>query len=336
MTAQSQADRLNYSVSDEAAAFAPFRGGVVVVGGDEITVLSGSGKQTLSANVKYSFPCVSAGDQSFVAFSRGEKNFSIYNAFVRVHHGLTEYPVYDACMGKDGCVAVLTRSMDYTSEVIWYNDKMSKLAACHLGGYVTAMTVSQDSRTLAVLSMEVKNGAYESKLILLRRGSGGAVTAEEVAISGAPLGAEFTTEDRLCVVYGDRLCVYRLDGELASEKSFDGAQPLLWNFTAGYCAVLCQSTDTLSQKTLQVYDKNGGSVYTAEISPTEKYSSLVMDGQTVYLLGVGHILRVGSRGDSLKTAAVERDTVALLVDSGGRLMAMTPAYARYMESRDFS
>lgn len=336
VTAQSCADHLNYPVSRATPSFAAFRGGMVVAGGEEITALSGSGKQTLSDNVALSNPCVSAGDRYFVAFSRGEKNFSVYNSFVRTAHRLTEYPVYDACMGADGCLAVLTRSQDYASEVIWYNGKMNKLGVCHLGGYVTAMTISQDSRTLAVLSMETEDGAYKSKITLLRRGSGGAVTHQEVTTDGAPLGAYFVTEERLCVIYDRGFGVYRVDGQEVTQVTFEDREPLLWGCSTGYFAVLGQENDTLTERVLWVYDRNGAEVYTAELGQTEKYSSLVMDGQNVYLLGVGHILGVRNQGKRLETATVERNTLALMVDTKGRLMALTPSYARYVDNGNFS
>lgn len=336
ITAQSEADHLNYPMSSTTPSFAPFRGGLVVAGGEEITVLSGSGKQTLSHNVSLSFPCVSAGGQYFVVFGRGEKNFSVYNAFVRVHHRLTEYPVYDACMGQDGSLAILTRSRDYNSEVVWYNDKMNKLAACHLGGYVADMAVSTDSRTLAVVSMETKNGAYESKLTLLRRGGGGTVTYQEVIVSGGCLGAEFLSEDRLCVVYTTGVRTYRVDGHAVSEDSFEGAEPLLFGSTSGYCALLMQSNTALSRRYLTVYDKNGSKVYEAAVEDSEKYSSLVMIGQDVYLQGAGHILRVRNHGKTIEKATAESNTLSLMADTQGRLLALTPAYARYVEGDAFS
>ncbi len=335
ITAQSEANHLSYSVSTVSPSFALFRGGLVVAGGHEITVLSGSGKQTMSDNVSLSTPCVSAGGQYFVTFSRGDEDFSVYNAFVRVHHEVTEYPVYDACMGGDGSLAVLTRSRDYTSEVIWYNDKMNKLAACHLRGYVTSMAVSEDSRTLVVTSVELSNGALESKLTFLRRGGGGDVTYDALTVNGSALGAGFMADDRLWVIYDFGVCVYRVDGQTVSESQFLAEKPILWGSTAGYLAVLCEDETTLSRQAVRVYDRNGREVYAADIEGAEKYSSLVMDGQDVYLLGSGHILRVRGHGRDVDMASVDRNALSLLVDGEGRLLLLTPSYARYPDGDEF-
>ena len=335
ITARSSADHLSYPMSQATPDFAPFRGGIVVAGGDEITVLSGSGKQTLSDNVSLSTPCVSAGGQYFITYSRGAKDFTVYNAFVRVHKELTDYPIYDACMGNDGSFGVLTRSMDYTSEVIWYSDKMNKLAACHIGGYVTALSMSSDSRTLAVLSMDMVGGAYESKLTLLRRDGGGNVTYEEVTRSGASMGATFLTDERLCVIYDGGFCIYRLDGQVYSEQNFDSQTPILWGSTTGYFGVLCQDDDRLSAMVLSVFDQNGRSVYETDITGVASPTSLVMVGQNVYLQDATHILCVSGGGKHFSETQTPRNALGLLVSAEGELLMLTPSYAQYLDTDDF-
>lgn len=336
VTAASQVDYLNYPLSQATPDFAMFRGGLVIAGGDEITVLSASGKQTLSDNVKLTRPSVSAGGQYFIVYSRDEKNFTVYNAFAKMRKELTEYPVYDACMGNDGSFGVLSRSMDYTSEVTWYNDDMSRLAACHIGGYVIDLVMSLDSRAMAVLSSDVISGAYESKVTILRRDGGGNVTYKEIAVSGACLGGVFLTEDALCVMTESGFDIYHVDGSLQSQMSFDGERAMLWGATTGYFSVLSQSKINLSQNMLKVFDKNGKLVYNVEVDDMETPSCLVMDGSDVYLLDAAHILSVSRGGERLRVAEVDRNTLTLLLSDQGELLALTPAFARYLNQADFT
>ncbi len=334
-TAQSQAEYLNYPTSQASASFALFRGGLVVAGGDEITALSGAGKQTLSDNVSMTSPCVSAGGQYFLTYSRGEKNYAIYNAFVRVHKELTEFPVYNACMGQDGSYAVQTRSREYTSVVLWYDDDGDKLPGCYLGGYVTSLTISQDSRTLAVVSMDTKDGGYETKIILLQRGISGGGTTHEITRRGGVLGARFITSDRLCVVYEDGVAYYRLDGREQAFMPFEQEKPLLWCVNTGYVGIYYQDTAQLAKKALMVYDQNGREVYDVTVDDMKNPSSMVMDGQDVYLHDFGHILRVSKSGNDMASVSVDGNTLCMLVTGDGSLLVCTPAFARYIDSRDF-
>ena len=78
ITAKSQVNHLSYPLSQATPDFAFFRGGLVIAGGDEITALSGSGKQTLSDNVSMTTPCVSAGGAIFHCIQpRREKLYGV-------------------------------------------------------------------------------------------------------------------------------------------------------------------------------------------------------------------------------------------------------------------
>ena len=157
-TAQSRADRVSYPISSSGSDFALYRGGMVAAGGDVVTAVSGSGRQTLSVNVAYADPCVRASEKYCLTFGRGEASFAVYNSFVQVYREITEFPVYEAAVGNNGNFAVVTRSRDYTSEVVIYDGDMEKLANYHLNGYVTGLSMNQEGDRLGVVSVESKNG----------------------------------------------------------------------------------------------------------------------------------------------------------------------------------
>ena len=55
-TAKAHADSLSYPISSGGADFALYRGGLVISGGEVVTAMSASGRQTLSVNVAYADP----------------------------------------------------------------------------------------------------------------------------------------------------------------------------------------------------------------------------------------------------------------------------------------
>ncbi|MBE6557804.1 MAG: hypothetical protein E7661_02165 [Ruminococcaceae bacterium] len=333
LTAQSQADHLNYPVSGVSADFGLYRGGLTIAGSEEITVLSGSGKQTLSENVSLAAPQIRTGEQYFVTFSRGERDFSVYNAFVRVKKEATEFPVYDVCMGRDGAYAVLTRSADYTSEVIFYDADMTKRLAVRRIGYVTAMSVSPDGSTLAVVSLELGDNGYTTKVSFVRSDG----TEKQVLLSDTTaLSAEFLSDDRLAVVFEDRIVFYRNDSVKLSEIPYEGDTPLLTAATTdGYVGLLMASREQLDERVLKVYDKNGKATYEVALEDVDDASELVLHGKNVYIRLKTHILYVSEQGAKQAVASVPRDTVSLLPDSNGSLLACGPAYAVRIKPSDF-
>ena len=207
-TAQSQADTLSYPISSSEADFALYRGGVVISGSEVVTVMNGSGRQTLSDNVAYADPCVEASDRYCVTFGRGERSFSVYNAFVRVHTETTEYPVYAAAAGDNGHFAIVTRSRDYTSEVILYDGEMDRLANYHLNGYVTGIAMNTEGDRLGVVSVESENGLWVTKITVIRIEN--RISQDHAVVSGSFGGAcGFLAEDRFAVVLSDRLMVLK-------------------------------------------------------------------------------------------------------------------------------
>ncbi|MBE6586060.1 MAG: hypothetical protein E7645_05990 [Ruminococcaceae bacterium] len=336
LTAQSEADYLNYPISDAHADFALYRGGLVVAGGQEITVISGSGKQTLSDNVQLSSPRVRAGERYFLTFSRGEKGFSVYNAFVKLKGIGTEYPVYDACMARDGAFAILTRSTELTSVVRFYNEDIHMVAEAGRTGYVTAMDISTDGRTLGLLSLSLEEEGYVTKLTFLCR-TDATVTQEDVILTGTTaLAAGFVSEDRLAVIFEDRICIYRTDGRMLSESSFADDRPALAAISEDGIAILCRSGGKLTETSLKAFDKNGNLLYNVAVDHADGAEAILRDGEDVYIQARSQILLVADEGRTQINLSIHRDTSVLLSQGNGRILACGPAFARRIHRSDFT
>ena len=194
-----------------------------MAGGSEVTAISGSGRQTMSRNVSYASPTVCASDKYYLTFGRGENSFAVYNAFVRVYTESTDYPIYDACVGNNGYFAVVTRSRDYQSEVILYNDRMEKVANYHLGSYVTDIALNVDGDVLAIASVTSEAGSWQSKIHLVRIEK--RITSEVVEIEGSFASlCDFISSDRAAVVMNDRLMILRPDGTITADGVFTAAR----------------------------------------------------------------------------------------------------------------
>ena len=340
-TAQSLADTVSYPISSSEADFALYRGGVVISGSEVVTVMSGSGRQTLSDNVAYADPCVVASDKYCITFGRGGKSFSVYNSFVRVHTETTEYPIYAAAAGDNGHFAIVTRSRDYKSEVILYDGAMDRLANYHLNGYVTGIAMNAEGDRLGVVSVESENGLWVTKITVIRIEN--RISQASATVSGA-FGSScgFIAEDRFAVVLSDRLMVLKSDATVVGEVLFGDAVPTLSAIGRGHVAILTKADTELSETVLNMYDKNGRPSYAVTLDADHPIrlaggaSSMALGDGVLFIRAGDRLFRVAGNGTAVTSAAVSRDTLAILPYSGDEVTVCTPAYAYRLESDDFT
>ena len=340
-TAKAHADSLSYPISSVGADFALYRGGLVISGGDVVTAMSASGRQTLSVNVAYADPCVRASDKYCLSFGRGEKNFSVYNAFVQVHTETTEFPVYDAAVGDNGNFAIVTRSRDYKSEVVVYDGNMEKLAVYHLGGYVTSLTMNEAGDRLGVVSVESQNGVWVTKITVIRIGN--RISQSSATVTGA-LGSTcgYLGDERLAVVFTDRMMVVNSDATVMGEMLFGDMTPTLAAIGKDSVAILSESGSDLTQSILTVYDKNARVSYSVvldeshPINTAGKPTALAMGEDVLFLWAGDHLFRLSGKGAQLSQIDVSHDTLAILPESDEEVMVCTPAYAYRLSEKDFT
>jgi hypothetical protein len=339
-TAKSRADYISYPISSAEADFTLYRGGMVIAGSEVVTAMSGSGRQTLSDNVAYADPCVRASDKYCLTFGRGERSFAVYNAFVRVHHETTEYPVYDAAVGDNGNFAIVTRSRDYKSEVVIYDGNLERLANYHLGGYVTGIAMNPEGDRLGVVSVESQNNVWVTKVTVIRIEN--RISQESATVSGA-LGSVcgFVTNDRLAVVLSDRLMVFKTDATVTGEKLFEGATPTRIAIGRGSIAILSRSDGDLTENTLTVYDRNARESYRLDLDGNHpirqagSVTAMAFGESTLFMRAGDTLLRISGNGNTVTSAAVSRDTLAILPLDSDEVLVCTPAYAYRLEDRDF-
>ena len=340
LTAQSTADQISYPISSADADFTLFRGGVAVAGSEVVTAMSASGRQTLSVNVAYAAPCVVASDKYCITFGRGERSFSVYNSFVQVYKEITDFPVYAAAAGDNGNFAIVTRSRDYTSEVILYDGNMNKLASYHLNGYVTGVSMNREGNRLGVVSAESKNGLWETKVTLIRIEK--RITQSSATISGS-LGSTcgFIAEDRFAVCMNDRLMIWGGDATVKGEAVLDST-PVLAALGQGKAAVLCRQSDELGAYVLWVYDRNGRDTLSLELGKEHPVSragtpdSMAFGDSTLFLRVGETLFRLSGNGNRLESASISRDTLAILPVGADEVLVCTPAYASRLYGDDFT
>lgn len=329
--ASDTANYLAYPTSGASQSYALYREGLIVAGEDEVTVISASGKLTLSDNVAFTNPCVSSADKYFIVYGRGEKAFCVYNSFVRIYGESTEYPIYLAEMCESGIFAVVTRSRDYRSVVNVYDSDMQMLTTFRTDGYVTALDLNDNGTRLAMSVVEYTAEGGGSRLVTVKVGDN--EKESDVFIgTDAVYDLEFADNSRITVVCDGGLRFYRFDGDAEGELPFADGQPRLYSMADGYVGVLSEKND--GGYILRVVNKYGSEEYTADVTGGARPLQLCLSGRDAYLLTEDNV-RTFSKGGEGTPLALPDDTVErLLIRNNGRVLACTMSYATVLSEAD--
>lgn len=337
LTAQERANTLEYPSSQSSPAFASYRGGLVVAGSTEVTVLNASGKRTLSSPVSYGTPAVAASDKYFLTYGRGQNTFALFNAFSKIYSEDTRFPIYGAAIADDGSFVILTRSQTYASELLFYNRKREQIAAYHLRGYATSLALSPSGATAMVLSTDSEEGVWTTKISVIQIGSHMTERSVETIVIPQAFGGVcgFTDETRMAAVLTDRLLILRPSGEILSEIPFDGLSPALCAISNNRVAVLSEHTDHIRAHTLQVFDRNGDTVYTQDLTWSETPTAMTFGGFHLYIRTASTLWQLSPDGQTCLTAPLNRDVLSVLANEDDLLLCGV-AYASWMSPSEFS
>ncbi|MBE6694627.1 MAG: hypothetical protein E7589_07670 [Ruminococcaceae bacterium] len=331
--ASDAANYLSYPTSGSSQSYALYREGLIVVGEDEVTVISASGKQTLSDNVAYTNPCVSSADKYFVVWGRGEKSFAVYNSFVRIYGESTEYPVYLAEMSDSGTFAVVTRSREYKSEVNIYDADMQKITTYRTDGYVTDVAFNDGGTRLAMSVLEHTAEGGATRLITLTVGA--SESEADVSLGNTVVyDLAFSDNSRITAVCGDGLKFYRFDGTANEKIAFSDGAPALYTLTKDNVAVLLKSNDAADAYTLVVFDKYGNEDYRVQVEAGAKPIQICLSGRDVYILTEDNVRSFSSRGEGEPLILPDDVVDKLLVRKNGRVLACTTSYATVLKSEE--
>lgn len=134
----------------------------------KLSAYNNSGKEILSIAHGYANPYMCTSETRALIFDQGGTQLCIYNLKNQTNNLISEDKIITADISRSGTYAVVTHSKSYASTVTVY-DKNSKAiytwnSAVEL---VNSVTVAPNGKQIAVGTVNVKNGQYESKILIL-------------------------------------------------------------------------------------------------------------------------------------------------------------------------
>lgn len=253
------------------AAFALYKGDLAVLGEDKISLYRLDDEliyKEYTSGEKYT---LAVGEKYYAVYQTGGKTIALYDSFSRVYDAAFEAPVGLVCLGDSGAVGVYTKENGSTVTV--YGDGFSEKFQWQSSSRVVLdMAFSADGAKLAVLSLGVENGAFDSELTVFDLASEKTLFTKTYPKKQA-VDVEFFEDGRFFVSVGGTLCLYDRDGDEETEL-----------FGMSFYS---KEKNTLATMTpmgeITVFSSRGKELWRAET--VDAASRLRLEGGAVYTVG---------------------------------------------------
>ena len=246
--------------------FAVLDGDLLVCSQNAISLYSGSGTQYVSQPVSLENPVVSANGSLAVVYDAGGSDLYVLGQRALVWSTGELDGILSARLNRSGMLTVVTQASGYRGVVTVYNSAYEAVASIQLSSaFVMDAALSDDGRTLAIVTIGQQDGSFSSDLVLYTLNSAQGTAGESSDFAAdltASLGGNVVLDlrhtDELVWALGDQgLTVTDHQGQTAS-VSWSGQYLKLFDLSGeGFAVALLGKYRAGSQATLQVIDDSG-------------------------------------------------------------------------------
>lgn len=271
--------------------FAVLDGDLLVCSQNAISLYSGSGTQYVSLPVSLETPVVSTNGSLAAVYDAGGNDLYVLGQRALVWSTGELDGILSARLNRSGMLTVVTQASGYRGVVTVYNSAYEAVASVQLSSaFVMDAALSDDGRTLAIVTIGQQDGSFSSNLVLYTLNSAQGTAGESSDFSAdltARLGGNVVLDmrhtDELVWTLGDQgLTVTDHEGQTAS-VSWAGQYLKLYDLSGdGFAAVLLGKYRAGSQATLQVIDDTGTATGSLEL--TQQVLSLSAAGRYLAVL----------------------------------------------------
>lgn len=323
---ENRPDTLSYSRPFANQDFAVFKDGLSVAGDGEIKLFTSTGRVTMTEGSEFTNPKICSSDSTVLIYDQGRRTFKVYNSFVSIYSETLDYPISSADMAPDGSFCIVTKSDSYGSVVRIYDNKQRLEAEFYRNDYIISVAMSQNGKTLAVVSLDSAEGRSIATLTVLERGKTKTKSSVEIP-DFLPYVAKFTANDRVAIIGSDSAYVYNLNGNRQSVYEYNGKLLDMSVSDSGY-ALLFSDVTVDSDYTLSIFGANGNHVGSYKIQG--RVNDTAIDGNFVYLLMDGEVRRIDALFGTTLRRDVAIDDAELVVLANGDILACTDTAAYYL------
>lgn len=259
---------------------------LMLVYDDTVKVLDSTAKELSNLNHDYDHPVLSSNSGRALIFDEGAKKFRVQSKTKVLYEKELEYMILTGAMGKDGTVAIGSRTKDAQSMLTVYNTKAEEIFVWKCAKEnIISCDVSDNGKYFAVTVLGVNNGSVYSKVHIFNKNDEEPKATFEY-VDSAVSSVQFLSNETL-FVFGNNICEV-IKGDKVKEKiDVSVNTPYMLYISDNNTAVLVLSKySSTTQKIIKVFNKSGSELFTQEIngliksvSTDGKYTGVLTDEQ---------------------------------------------------------
>ncbi len=293
---------------------------VFVLSDSDFSCYSKQGKFSYSDAHGFSSPVAVESQARCLVYDQNGKGVKIYNAKQLLLNFDCEYNILGADISRNGYFAVATKSQNYTSMVTVYNKNGEVIYQWYCPEeIINAVAVSSNGKKIALCTLGVNNGNYNSKLYVLEFNSPDPVFQKEY--SNALIYGIDSTSTKSFTVIGENFC------DIISWKKHS-----VTTFTTPYSVDGVKSSNKYTVIESAREHNDGNATFTVYNNKREQISSFDFDGsvddfviygKNIMVLSRNKVFLINSDGNIAKTGDTTFGIVRIVPTSSGGCLTIS-------------
>lgn len=266
-----------------------FNGDLAVVKRDGVNFYGMSGSNTMNQKVSYSNPALITNGKYMLTYDIGGYSFDLFNNFSRLAGETFDYPISTAAVSREGMYAVVTKSLEYQSQVNLYDHNFTLLTRILKDKYVMAVGISDDASEILVMSVYSENGKYSTEIMTLEPYSNTAKSTYNRVNSMAILGG-YHADGSYTVLCSDALLFFDKGDNLINEYPINAITPTKC-IVSSDCTILAYNENIVGSTTdIIVFSNDGEQITTLKLD--DKLIDVDCSESIVYMLCNNDLVRL--------------------------------------------
>ena len=300
---------------------------LILVYDDAVRILDSTAKSISEISHTYKHPVADCKSGRVLLFDIGGKDFRVQSKTRVLHEKTLDYMILTGALGKDGSVAVATRTNGAESMLTVFDPKNREVFKWECSKeQIVACDVSDSGKLFACAVLSVDNGSVYSKLYLFKKNSDKAYASFDYPDS-AIANVEFLANDTLMVT-GNDICQIIKGEEIKEKIDVSVNTPSMLYISENNTAVLVLSKySSTTEKIVEVYDKSGRQLFETGVSGIIK--SISTDGKYTAVLTDKKVYIYNRKGEICGSHKVNTDASDVIVSSRYTYVYFTDKIEQY-------
>ncbi len=284
---------------------------LILVYDDTVKVLDSTAKEISNISHTYDHPIMSCNSGRALIYDIGAKHFRVQSKTRTLYEKELDYIILTGAMGKDGTVAIASRTKDAQSMLTVYDSNEEEIFVWKCAKEnIISCDVSDNGKLFAVSVLGVDNGSVYSKVYIFNKRDTEPKATFEYKDS-AVSSVQFLSNETL-FVFGNNICQVIKGDKVKENIDVSVNTPYKLYISDNNTAVVVLSKySSTTQKIIKVYDKSGSELFTQEIGGLIK--SVSTDGKYTAVLTDENVQIYNKKGKLCGSASVNTDAEKVMI-----------------------